>query len=115
MKDTLQEWLTVIGQAKRELGLDTILVFVGLLLFLGILPSPLTTAHDDIRAMLRQNQVLVIGEYGYRHVECINRADIDANLDQAKFLRLKGRCDQNFYAIQRQLKSLGIIYPPTGD
>ena len=115
MKDTLQEWLTVIGQAKRELGLDTILVFVGLLLFLGILPSPLTTAHDDIRAMLRQNQVLVIGEYNYRHVECVNRADVDANLDQAKFLRLKDRCDQNFHAVRRQLKSLGIIDPSTGD
>lgn len=115
MKETIKEWLIIASDAKKALGLDTILLFVGLLMFLGVIESPLTTAHDDIRTLLRQNQVLVIGEYGYRHVECVNRADVDATSDQAKFLRLKDRCDQNFSDVQRQMRSLGIILTSTGD
>lgn len=107
-RGTIDQWVETLSNANKKLGLQTILVFIGLGFFTGIIPSALTQSHEEIQKMLGQNQVLLTGQYAFRYAECLNKGEADAGSNQGLWNRAYTRCTQARDDANSFMKSLGV-------
>lgn len=100
MPDTLKTLLIVV----KEVGLPYVLIGIGIGIFVGAIPSVLTSQHEQLIKIGTQLQALALGTYEQSYEQCRNlaeKADTDMLLN-----RMMSRCDESHKKVMRRLQNL---------
>jgi len=114
MYQTINKLVDTISQAVNKLGLATILIFIGLGLLTGHIPSPLSKAIELVVQRTWQNQIMLGGIYSFDYAECLNKAEADAGGINGLFHKFSKRCEVENDKVQRHLQSIGVTIPKQG-
>ena len=99
-------WIKTLTYVIERVGLHT-LVVVGILgIFIGIVPNPWTDEHKAMINILKQNQVMILGDLYTENARCMNEAERDQN-GQTK-VRVS-RCKSAMNKTLGTLQSLGMF------
>lgn len=103
------EWADKIVDVKEKLGITAVILFIFLAAYFGFIPSPVSSALENIETLVRQNQIMIVDQYGYDYIQCRNKAEADSAGDPTKEIRFTRRCIEQAEQTRRHLQALGIM------